>query len=199
MLMKLTTAWARPSSWTSTCWGCPASSGRTSLTSPAENVRVVFSSGITTTPHWPFKRGNKPSCISRLMWSHFNDPFPRGILVKITGYCYHSANDITFSLDQSDHIKRLHKLSYRETFTALKYVDVISLMVNLCEKAIVMKPIWNHLGSVRTRRRRRPRCSTPPRTRPTRCEFHKRYMSSFCASRFALIFLAHWIECKSWV
>ncbi len=45
--------------------------------------------------------------ISRLIWSHFEIPFTLTYYLKISGYCYHSVNVITFCLAQSDHIKRL--------------------------------------------------------------------------------------------
>ena len=39
---------------------------------------------------------------------HITDvPFNNDYYIKITVYCYHSVNVITFSLAQSDHIKRL--------------------------------------------------------------------------------------------
>ncbi len=45
--------------------------------------------------------------ISHLMWPHFRIPFTTAYYIKTIGYCYHSANVITFGLAQSDHIKRL--------------------------------------------------------------------------------------------
>ncbi len=45
--------------------------------------------------------------ISRLMRSHFGIPFTTAYYIKTTGYCYHSVDNITFGLAQSDHIKRL--------------------------------------------------------------------------------------------
>jgi len=42
--------------------------------------------------------------ISRLMWSNSTVSFTKGSRMKITGYCYHLTNFITFSLAQSDHI-----------------------------------------------------------------------------------------------
>jgi len=41
------------------------------------------------------------------MWLHLKVPFTKDQKVNFIGYCYHSANIITFSLTQSDDIKRL--------------------------------------------------------------------------------------------
>ena len=41
------------------------------------------------------------------MYSHFKHTLIKSYYIKISDYCYHLVNVITFSVAQSDHIKRL--------------------------------------------------------------------------------------------
>ncbi len=47
------------------------------------------------------------NAIIRLKWPHLIVPFTKTYKIKITGYCYHSGNVITFGVAQGDYIKRL--------------------------------------------------------------------------------------------